>query len=529
MGEQSLIDGIYFGLIIALVLYNLFWFIASKELTHLFFSLFLCANGGVVYLVGTQSQLLYLCTSMILIFGALFSATLLNIGNTNLAFWQKSVIARYWILGITTHIGVWLGWLGLAIIDTNTAQVLTVVSSTFLSGLIAYNYRSVQSLRLQAQHRSIEELRMSHDLQQAKSNFVATVGHELRGPVQAISHFVLSLKNSMPESAHQGLDKTDDNVETISELLDNMVKLSQSEWQATNLTLDKIHISELMSVMQAEFSVKAAEKDLQLQFEPTQCSLVSDKVCLSQILRNLIDNAIKYTDNGYVKVSVTEGADAACVTVEDTGCGMTSQQLPNIFKEFYQVRRTGRDRGVGLGLSIVERLTKQLGIDLTVSSKHLSGTTFELKIDKGASKATSENRKMHPASSSITTSLSDLDILIVSQENSAIAYLGDLVENWGGDVVRLNSFEDAFASADQGNPDPDLILADTIAYQTLTESLRTERLERFFAKDIPMLITNDGDLDDTLKERHTIIDASIAPMRLRSLIQRNVGTQTVSF
>jgi len=419
------------------------------------------------------------------------------------------------------------------IVAQHMVQFWILVDTVLLSALIAYNFRSAQSLRIQAQHKSVETLRFSHDLQQAKSNFLATVGHELRGPVQAISHFTLSLKNALPVTSHNGLNKIDENVATISELLDSMVKLSHSEWQATNPSLEEISLYEIMAVLQAEFSAKAAEKDLQLQFEATQCSLYSDKVCLSQILRNLIGNAIKYTERGHVKVSVEEDADSVSIVIEDTGCGITSQELPNIFEEFYQIRQTGRDRGVGLGLSIVARLAKQLGIDITVSSKYLVGTSFEVKIEKSSIETEPAQEGRLTTGARVTASLGGIEMLVVNHGDPAVDSLGDLLDDWGGDVCRLASFSEAVEHIAKNNVAPDLILTDSVSYQALEKTLDPKQIDQLFADDTPVLITVSDEIDfsqnEIVRESHIVVNASIEPMKFRSLIQRNVELHAMSF
>jgi signal transduction histidine kinase len=611
--RQYLVDGTYFGLVIALMVYNLFLFFALKQYTYLFFSLFLAASGATIYvgsglstvfgiqnLIPSSLPLAYLCLGLVGLFGALFSMSLLNIRNSNrtlyflwlavialnilttpilvyiaraggfstddieitlfismvvvivaqgtniytlVHYWRKSIIARYWFLGITVHTWVLASWsvllntsMDLAFEPYNLAQFWTLVDTILLSALIAYNFRTETISRIDAQKKSVESLRLAHDLERAKSNFVASVGHDLRGPVQAISHFTQSLRHTLPSASQESLKKIDENVATISDLLDSMVKMSRTEWQATNPTLEEVSLAQLLSELRTEFSTKVAEKNLTLQIDTTQTSVYTDRVCLSQILRNLIDNAIKYTHSGTVKVLMEEDVRSVRIIVEDSGQGIPENELSNIFNEFYKVPEGHADiSGVGLGLSIVARLTRILGMKLSVSSRLHHGSRFDIKIEKvspGDEAGATIPTEQLPGSFSaidapITGSLSGTSMLVISRNDPAVDLQVDLLKSWGGDVCHLHSIHDTIKYLDGSNSVPDLILTDSASYQVMDATLSVDEIEQLYIDDTPVLISVPDDKDfsqDSIERKnHTVISASVEPMRFRSLVQRSVA------
>lgn len=460
--HQHIIDGAYFGLALALILYNLFLFAALKRYTHLFFSLFVAGSAGMIYvgsglslvfgLQNTFTQALplaYAFQGLILLAGALFSMSLLNIKNTNrflyyvwitiilldvilipaivimargggyspidvgitfditvflwlahqcanigtiACYWNKSSMARYWFLAITLHtwaLAIWPIILNSSINfpfpPYHLAQFATLFDTVLLSALIAFNFRSEHR---KAKEKSIENLRIAHSMEKAKTDFINTVSHDLQSPVQAIRHFMVSLRYELPGTAHKTLNKIDDNLTNITELLDSMVELSHSQWRAMHPRMEAVDLARLFPELKAEFSARAAEKNLSLQFDESDSHVLSDRIGLGQILRNLVDNAIKYTQNGYVNVAVEEAPESVTIRVKDSGRGIPKHELETIFNDFYRIDTDGENiAGIGLGLSIVSRLTKLLGIDMQVSSDLHSGSCFELKIGRAAVEA----------------------------------------------------------------------------------------------------------------------------------------------
>jgi CheY-like chemotaxis protein/anti-sigma regulatory factor (Ser/Thr protein kinase) len=125
----------------------------------------------------------------------------------------------------------------------------------------------------------------------------------------------------------------------------------------------------------------ALAKGLRLEFPETSKIVISDRILLSQLLQNLIGNALKYTEKGFVAVTETSGADGFLLCIEDSGSGIPNDKLERIFDEYYQVDQSGTQRsGVGLGLAIVREVSRLLGYSVSVSSEVGRGTLVRIRI-----------------------------------------------------------------------------------------------------------------------------------------------------
>jgi two-component system CheB/CheR fusion protein len=247
-----------------------------------------------------------------------------------------------------------------------------------------------------------EELRRARDTAEqasrAKSEFLSNVSHELRTPLSAILGFA-QLLNEHPH-LWQGPEELSTYVQAISEhgevllaLIDDLLDLSQIEAGQLRVEIEPCSPRQLVSDAAESLRSRADAKQLTLAtrfVEPLPLTIATDRLRLQQVLVNLLDNAIKFTDAGSVHVTVRllDPGDTSCslqVEVSDSGIGMTEDEMSELFQPFYQARSTsaGRAQGHGLGLAICKRLCRELGGDVTVRSTRFVGSTFALTIPVG--------------------------------------------------------------------------------------------------------------------------------------------------
>jgi CheY-like chemotaxis protein/anti-sigma regulatory factor (Ser/Thr protein kinase) len=140
-------------------------------------------------------------------------------------------------------------------------------------------------------------------------------------------------------------------------------------------------LGDLFAELAREFETMAAAKNLRLEFAETQTVITTDSLLFTQLLQNLIGNALKYTEAGFVRVSQDADADGLILSIEDSGIGIPNDKLERIFDEYYQVDVKGAQRsGVGLGLAIVREVSRLLGYSVAVSSQPRQGTRVKLRI-----------------------------------------------------------------------------------------------------------------------------------------------------
>jgi PAS domain S-box-containing protein len=215
----------------------------------------------------------------------------------------------------------------------------------------------------------------------AKTSFLAAASHDLRQPVQALALFAKLLDNRVTEPSSKNLVRLiQTSVLSLANLLDAVIHLSKLDAGVIEPTIRMTPAGDLLKRLGEEFAPQAAEKRLDLIIVDTNIEMNTDPMLLERILRNLISNAIRYTERGRVLVGCRRQGTTANIEVWDTGIGIPADQFGEIFQEFHRShKKTHRAiEGFGIGLSIVERLTTLLGHRIEVSSKPGKGTVFRI-------------------------------------------------------------------------------------------------------------------------------------------------------
>ena len=217
----------------------------------------------------------------------------------------------------------------------------------------------------------------------AKTRFLATASHDLRQPLQTIRLLNASMLTLTTEAAdlHNLLQRQESAIDSASRMLNSLLDITRLESGAIEPHLSSIGLASAFSDLQREFEAPALAKGLRLEFSRTSRVVSSDRILLNQLLQNLISNALKYTEKGFVKVFEELDTDGLDLSVVDSGCGIPTDKLERIFDEYYQVDQTGIQRsGVGLGLAIVREVCRLLGYSVTVTSDWGTGTQVRVRI-----------------------------------------------------------------------------------------------------------------------------------------------------
>ena len=235
---------------------------------------------------------------------------------------------------------------------------------------------------------------------QAKSRFLATASHDLRQPLQSLALLNGTLRRMVRDAeVLEILSHHESSVEAMSRLLNALLDISKLESGAIKPELTDFAVASLFEQLRAEFTDLAASKRLEFRVEPSTDHVHSDPSLVGQILRNLVSNAIKYTQRGSVRLCSRARPAAIRIEVLDTGIGISPQYLPYICDEFYQVGvspNTTRD-GYGLGLSIVRRLVKLLELKFDVQSEPAKGSVFALELPAGKPRIEAPRQCVAPA------------------------------------------------------------------------------------------------------------------------------------
>ncbi|MGH8316717.1 MAG: ATP-binding response regulator [Steroidobacteraceae bacterium] len=295
----------------------------------------------------------------------------------------------------------------------------------------------------------------------AKSRFLATASHDLRQPLQMLSLLNGTLRRtSRSPVAIEAVAQQGQAIEAMSRLTNALLDISKLESGAIRPDPSDFAVAALFEEMRTEFASLAASKGLELRIEAAAPAAHSDPSLVGQILRNLVSNAIKYTHQGWVDLRSAPTARGVRLEVADTGVGIPADQLPQIYEEFYQIgvaSNTSR-QGYGLGLSIVQRLVRLLGLKLEVRSEVGRGSTFALELPAAVARAASAVLGCESPGFAREPP-STARILLVDDDAGVRNATAMLLEVEGFVVARAASLSEAVQEARRGPP-IDVVVAD---------------------------------------------------------------------
>ena len=270
--------------------------------------------------------------------------------------------------------------------------VLAVCCLIFLGSVLrfvkAQSDLMAQSLRSRFEKQALaeqlaEQVKATEEASRQKTRFLASASHDLRQPLHAISLLGAALQHQLRgQPAGINADRLMQAVGTLGHSLDSMLDISRLDAGVVAAERRPIALQDLFQSLNQSFVDAASEKELALRVRATELWVDSDPQLLLRLLSNLVDNAIKYTARGGVLVLARRRQGQACIEVHDTGIGIAPEQQKFIYQEFYQVNNPGRDRalGLGIGLSIVARLSQLLGHRLQLDSSPGHGSRFGLYL-----------------------------------------------------------------------------------------------------------------------------------------------------
>jgi two-component system, chemotaxis family, CheB/CheR fusion protein len=294
-----------------------------------------------------------------------------------------------------------------------------------------------------------------------KSRFLAAASHDLRQPLQTLSFLQGILAKSVTDERILGLvGRLDETVRAMSGMLDTLLDINQLEAGIVQRDIAEFPVNALFDELRRQFAHVETSGRLDLRVVPSGLSVRSDQRLLTQMIGNLVSNAIKYTEAGRVLLGCRRCGDKLRIEVWDTGIGIPAEQLSAIFEEFHQLDNPARERskGVGLGLAIVQRLAELLGHAVDVRSSLGKGSVFSIEVLAGAAEPTARPQLYSPQPQTDTGH--GKTILVVEDEPLIREMLTLLLEGEGYRTVSAADGAAALALATRGAVRPDLVLAD---------------------------------------------------------------------
>jgi PAS domain S-box-containing protein len=332
----------------------------------------------------------------------------------------------------------------------------------------------------------------------AKSRFLAAASHDLRQPLQAAILYNNVLRRQLGQGPQaETVAKLQSSLEALRDLLNRLLDVSRLEAGAVAPEPTQLSVRILFERLYDELAPQAEEKGLELRMRPGEWRIRSDPQLLEQLLRNLVTNALRYTERGRVLVGCRKSGSDLRIQVWDTGIGIPESELQAIFEEFYQVSNPARRRqaGLGLGLAIVRGLSQLLGHPVTVRSEVGRGSVFEVRVPLAGSRArptVGAPAKALPRRECVVAVIEDdeevLDSLRLSLEQSGHRVLSAAEP---GQILRL---------ARQQGLSIDVIVSDYRLGDRETGPQAIDRLRRELGSPIPAIVVTGDSSSAALRE-----------------------------
>ncbi len=355
---------------------------------------------------------------------------------------------------------------------------------------------------------------------QAKTRFLAAASHDLRQPLQALGMFVEVLAGRDHDAADQRIiEKIRDSVNATESLLSALLDISKLEAGLVEPSFGRFDVAQVLERLTSEFEPQAERAGLALRVVPCGLGVRSDQALLERILRNLMANALRYTETGRILLGCRRRGSVLRIEVWDTGCGIPADQLQAVFREFHQLGNPQRDRrqGLGLGLAIVERLSRLLDHPVTVRSTLGKGTCFAVEVPL-AGPVPGER----PVQLDLAMGTRPALIALIDDEPDVLEGVRMLLESWGHRVVtgeECCGVAEQFASR---RAVPDLVIADYRLRNGTTGGQAIRQLRGRLGAEFPAIILT----GDTAPERlrmakangHGLLHKPVQPAALRAAI-----------
>ena len=359
----------------------------------------------------------------------------------------------------------------------------------------------------------------------AKSRFLAAASHDLRQPIHAQGLFLEALSRSnLTDSQRALLTSARAASSASSELLNSLLDFSRIEAGVIEPLHQAFRLQPLLTKIENDLAPQADKKHIVYRTHETSFTVVSDPVLLELILRNLISNAIRYTNCGGVLVVCRKRAGLASLEVWDTGIGIPKEHQQAVFREFHQLGNPERDRnkGLGLGLAIADGLARTLRHNLSLASVPQRGSMFRLTLPISTATLPFEQATLNQSRTRIFTAR----LLVIDDDEAVRDGMLHLLRDWGCECEAAESIEEALALAQLNIPD--VIISDYRLREQRTgvEAIATIREQSGIA--IPALLITGDTAPERLREaRDTGIPLLHKPVSPNKLYRKLVELQRV--
>ncbi|MEO0542795.1 MAG: NahK/ErcS family hybrid sensor histidine kinase/response regulator [Pseudomonadota bacterium] len=393
--------------------------------------------------------------------------------------------------------------------------------------------RTKESLEVRVQARTGELTKVNAELGKAqrraeeanisKTRFLAAAGHDISQPLNAARLYATSLVESLHTTAphRETVQKIDSALESVESIIGAVLDISRLDTGAMTPNNSVFALGDLLKQLETDFRPIADEKQLDLRVLPTSLNVETDRNLLRRLVQNLISNAIKYTRSGRVLVGVRRRGKNLELIVADTGIGIPKERKGQVFKEFQRLDDGARTAsGLGLGLSIVDRISRVLNLAVTLHSDYGRGSVFSVEIpvsDAVPKQASAKLGRLVPHASLLT----GLNIACIDNEDSILSGMTVLLSGWGAHVMAAGTLEALLKVIETNGVPPNVIIADYHLDNEDGISVIAEMRSRFGDELPGVLITADRSAElreETEMKNITLLNKPLKPAALRAIL-----------
>ena len=421
------------------------------------------------------------------------------------------------------------------------ASILVLIFS--LTTVLARNYRQALQraidLKLQAEE-LLTQLRVEKEgadaarreaevANRAKTQFFTAASHDLRQPLHAMGLFAEALRQkSHDEEVAQLVNSINASVDALEELFSELLDITRIDSGGVAVNPQHVEIGDIFRKLRLHFEPTAFEKGLALRFRGGHHRAFADPLLIERVLRNLVSNAIRYTNDGSVLVSCRRRGERLLLQVWDTGVGIPDDERSRVFEEFYQVPggeavAPNQRKGLGLGLAIVKRLADLMDAPLSLRSEPGRGTVFTLDVPLG--KVVPAAMPVPPSKAPLSLTLEGRLVVVVEDEPAVRAGLEALLRGWGAGIASFDSVAGCSAWTEQSDPalvKPDLLIVDYRLEQGHSGVEAIAALRRRFGQHVPAIMVTGSTMTGHEREAqdhdfHLLIKP-VVPNKLRAVI-----------
>ena len=362
----------------------------------------------------------------------------------------------------------------------------------------------------------------------AQSQFLAAISHDLRQPVQALMLFTSALAAKItgaPASAL--LDDIRGSVEALDLLLDALLDVSSLNSGNIIPHETTFSLATLIERLVAEFEPQASQKEIGFRVVPSSAIVRTDPTLLYRILQNFLSNAVRYTSQGGILIGCRRCGRKLRIEVVDSGIGIPTHLQQEVFKEFFQIGNPERDRtqGLGLGLAIVQRLSRLLRCPVTVRSQEGRGAAFGVEVTLVGFNKTINivPLRRSPLVQPVT---GKGVVFVIDDEPSVLKGLRLVIEDWGYTVLTARTELEAIGILNGRKQAPDIIIADYQLRSICNGAQVVAHIRQTFGAPVPCILITGDAAPERIREANdhgfTLLHKPVQPAELRAAITTNL-------